>query len=67
MMKVLETSTGNLLNAAATKYPEKEALVDISERKRLSYRQLVMRNINLEAPIWPKYFMKSGTGLGTLP
>ncbi len=40
-MKLFRISVGNLLNELATRYPEKEALVDISERKRLSYRQFL--------------------------
>jgi len=39
MMKLFRISVGNLLNEMATRYPEKEALIDVSERKRLSYRQ----------------------------
>ena len=40
-MKLFRISVGNLLNEVAIRYPEKEALVDISERKRLSYRQFL--------------------------
>ena len=40
-MKLFRISVGNLLNDVAIRYPEKEALVDISERKRLSYRQFL--------------------------
>ncbi len=41
MMNLFRKSVGNLLNEVAIRYPEKEALVDISERKRLSYRQFL--------------------------
>lgn len=40
-MELLRMSVGNLLNEVATRYPEKEALVDIPKRKRLSYRQFL--------------------------
>lgn len=41
MMKLFRISVGNLLNEMAARYPEKEALIDLSERKRLSYKQFL--------------------------
>ncbi len=41
MMELFRISLGNLLDEIAIKYSEKEALVDISGRKRISYRQLL--------------------------
>jgi len=41
MMELFRISVGNLSDEVAIRYSEKEALVDISERKRLSYRQFL--------------------------
>ena len=40
-MELFRMSVGNLLNEVATRYPEKEALVDISNNKKLSYKQFL--------------------------
>ncbi len=40
-MELFRMSVGNLLNEVATRYPEKEALVDISNSKKLSYKQFL--------------------------
>ncbi|MCK9364364.1 MAG: AMP-binding protein [Syntrophales bacterium] len=40
-MKLFRMSVGSLLDEVTTTYPEKEALVDISNSKRLSYKQFL--------------------------
>lgn len=54
-MELLRTSAGNLLGEVAAKYPEKEALVDISKKERLSYREFLRRTNQLA-----KAFLKLG-------
>ncbi len=59
MMELFRISLGNLLDEIAAKYPQKEALVDISERKRISYKQLLALTNKLA-----KGFLKLGLEKG---
>ncbi len=58
-MELLRTSVGNLLNEVAARYPEREALVDLVNKKKLSYKQFLSLANQLA-----KGFLKIGVGRG---
>jgi fatty-acyl-CoA synthase len=58
-VELLRTSVGNLLSEVAARYPEREALVEISKKRRFSYRQFLELTSRLA-----KGFLKLGLEKG---
>lgn len=56
---MVKKTVGNLFNEVVSKFPEKEALVDLSQGKRFSYREL-LRIVNQTAKGFLKLGLKQG-------